>query len=94
MVLLYRDDLHALQRDTINADSSLDGIASLRALNPSTPSSGIRTPRRQSINRGGGWGRAVFSDEEKDQVASDLLVILQKIPIQVIGVFLFIPIEQ
>ena len=29
--------------------------------------------------------RKLFSDEEKDEVASDLLIILQKIPIQVIG---------
>jgi hypothetical protein len=88
MVLLYRDDLRALQEAATNPPSperQLDGLSSLRAINPSSSPHGIWTPQRQSMGRGGGWGRAIFSDEEKDQVASDLLVILQKIPIQVIG---------
>lgn len=33
------------------------------------------------------WSQAMFSEQQKDQVAMDLLSILQKIPIQVIGEF-------
>jgi len=40
--------------------------------------------RRQSVTRRNEW-RSLFSEEEKDEVASGLLIILQKIPIQVIG---------
>lgn len=33
------------------------------------------------------WSRALIDEEEKAQVATDLLMVLQKIPIQVIGEF-------
>lgn len=48
-------------------------------------SAGTRSGRLTAAQRRLDSTRAMLSDEEKEQVASDLLGILQKIPIQVIG---------
>ena len=71
MVLQYRDELVTIQRKELANQSRNGEIWS-------------RPPHRQSSKRGHEW-RSLFSDEEKDEVASDLLMILSKIPIQVIG---------
>ncbi len=71
MVLQYRDELLTIQREELTAE----------ARNGET---WTRPVHRQSASRRQEW-RNLFSDEEKDEVASDLLIILQKIPIQVIG---------
>lgn len=72
ITLQYRDDLLALRQTELVA-----------ANNTREPSLG---PRRQSNNSARrDWSRAMFSEQQKYQVATDLLGILQKIPIQVIG---------
>lgn len=69
MLLQYRDDLILLQQEQLSA----------QIRGEPGPSSGLPGQKRQAPLGG------VFSDEEKAQVAADLLVILQKIPITVIG---------
>ena len=76
VVLQYRDDLLTLQEE-VAAQARQRSMSESRS-----------TPRRQSSSqRRVELSRALFSDEEKDQVASDLLAVLQMIPIQVIGEF-------
>jgi hypothetical protein len=73
MILQYRDELVMLQREEM-ASKPHAGLGSREK------------PRRQSSSvRKGEFDRALFTEEEKDSVASDLLSILQAIPIQVIG---------
>jgi len=69
MVLQYRDELHTLQREELVTPITRD--------NEDWRS-------RSSASRRPEW-RSLFTNEEKDEVVSDLLIILQKIPIQVIG---------
>lgn len=69
ILLQYRDDLLSLQQEELAAQSR-GGPAG---------SEGYAGQRRM------GKSRAMFSETEKAQVAADLLVILQKIPISVIG---------
>jgi hypothetical protein len=72
ITLQYRDDLLLLRQ------TELDQAAAARP--PST------TVRRQSnSNSRSHWSRSAFSEQQKDEVATDLLSILQRIPIQVIG---------
>jgi len=69
IILQYRDDLLTLQQDELAAQAR----------------SGASVGRFSASQRRLETTRALFSDEEKDQVCGDLLAILQKIPIQVIG---------
>ena len=78
MVVLYRDDLYELQRLELARTSG-----SATASSPSGGASGGLMRRKSSTRRD--WGQTIAAGEEKEQVASDLLAILQKIPIQVIG---------
>lgn len=72
MTLQYRDELLHLR----SVELSRTGAGRDTGPGPlQRRSSGIRRD----------WNRAMVSEEEKDQVAMDLLAILQKIPIQVIG---------
>lgn len=75
MVILYREDLYELQRLELARQS---GSASADSHGP------IGKLRRKSSTRRD-WSHNVAAGEEKEQVATDLLAILQKIPIQVIG---------
>jgi hypothetical protein len=70
MVLQYRDELLALLQGEITQPP--------RDSHP-------HPTRRYSFNRRPERSGLAFSEEEKDRVMTDLLVILQKIPIQVIG---------
>lgn len=72
ILLQYRDDLIEIQQ------------AELIAQNQGA-SAGNKLGRLTAAQRRLDSTRAMISDEEKEQVASDLLGILQKIPIQVIG---------
>lgn len=69
MLLQYRDELLALQANELALESS-------SLSDPSMMSSGSR--------RMAEWTKALIPDD-KDQIASDLLTVLQKIPISVIG---------
>jgi hypothetical protein len=69
LLLQYRDDLLSLQQDELAAQSQGGPI----------PNGGGLGNRRADKSR------AMFSDAEKEQVAGDLLVILQTIPMAVIG---------
>ena len=69
LLLQYRDDLLLLQQNELAAQSE----------GGQGQGNGASAPRRFDKSR------AMFSDAEKEQVAGDLLVILQKIPIVVIG---------
>jgi hypothetical protein len=72
MVLQYRDELISLLQAEI-AQGSREAAST--------------SARRHSSGRRAERSTLAFSEEEKDQVMTDLLVILQKIPIQVIGEF-------
>ena len=77
IVLQYRDELLAAQQAEIAAQARVG---------PARETWNREKPiRRHSSSRRMIMEKAVFSEEEKDQVASDLLIILQKIPMQVIG---------
>ena len=76
MVLQYRDELMSIQQEEVAAQTRLSG-------NDDQWTSPSR--RRAPSARWRSSVRCLFSEEEKDQVASDLLIILQSIPIQVIG---------
>ena len=69
IILQYRDDLLTLQQDELTAQAR----------------TGAAIGRFSASQRRLETTRALFSDEEKEQVCGDLLAILQKIPIQVIG---------
>jgi hypothetical protein len=69
MLLQYRDELLSLQANELALESS-------SLSDPSMMSSGSR--------RMAEWTKALIPDD-KDQIASDLLAVLQKIPITVIG---------
>jgi hypothetical protein len=69
MLLQYRDELLALQANELALESSSSNDTGLI-------SSGSR--------RMAEWTKALIPDD-KDQIASDLLMVLQKIPISVIG---------
>jgi hypothetical protein len=69
MLLQYRDELLNLQANELALESS-------SLSDPSMMSSGSR--------RMAEWTKALIPDD-KDQIASDLLAVLQKIPITVIG---------
>jgi hypothetical protein len=69
MLLQYRDELLALQAKELALESSASGDSGMM-------SSGSR--------RMAEWTKALIPDD-KDQIASDLLIVLQKIPISVIG---------
>jgi hypothetical protein len=69
VLLQYRDDLLALQQEELAHQTHMEG----------------NIARSSSVSRRLGDMRGMSSDGEKEQVASDLLVILQKIPIQVMG---------
>jgi hypothetical protein len=69
MLLQYRDELLSLQANELALESS-------SLSDPNMMSSGSR--------RMAEWTKALIPDD-KDQIASDLLAVLQKIPITVIG---------
>ena len=73
MALQYRDELMAIQQEEVAAQTRLSANDEQWA----SPSH-RRTPSTR-------WRSSARADAEKDQVASDLLTILQSIPIQVIG---------
>ncbi|ORY28647.1 fungal-specific transcription factor domain-domain-containing protein [Naematelia encephala] len=75
MALQYRDELLLLQSEELAKQTRVEDTPGLN-----------RPPRRQSPTRRAEWNRHLFSEEEKDQVSSDLLAVLQRIPIQVIAV--------
>lgn len=52
----------------------------------SKATSPTRDPRDRRYSNTRKLGKEAFAEEEKEQVMIDLLIILQKIPIQVIGV--------
>lgn len=79
MTLQYRDELQHLRQTELNK-------ASLQREIPG-PGGGVRRQSNGATRRE--WTKALMSEEEKDQVAMDLLGILQKIPIQVIGTAAF-----
>jgi hypothetical protein len=72
ITLQYRDDLLHLRKLELEKSNN--------------PSDRSTTSKRQSGSSARiEWRQAMFSEQQKDQVAMDLLGILQKIPIQVIG---------
>jgi hypothetical protein len=87
MVILYREDLYELQKLELARSSG-----SIPMSGPSSSHAHVQPPvignliRRKSSTRRD-WEQTLAASEEKEQVASDLLAILQKIPIQVIGAY-------
>lgn len=81
MVILYREDLYELQRLELGRTSASASHAASGS--SGSPLVGALSRRKSTTRRE--WDQATAASEEKEQVATDLLAILQKIPIQVIG---------
>jgi hypothetical protein len=75
IVIQYKDELLSLQADELASDARTDN---------NVP----RLARQRSLQLGAkrsGGDKMLYTEQEKDEVASDLLAVLQKIPIEVIG---------